>query len=187
MLLQNRAEGDIDISRNRLALEAFVCDVVHNRTSYAKAGREADGTVRVAVVDCAAGDHIHETAGVARIRGTEPPINGGTRSVVLVLNFAVPGGIIGVLCLFARLVAICVGNAAENLELREEEKVIRCRRDVALRRTCAAGVVRVLGNGLEDGTERRRNDCDNRPGIAREARPANVCTHLRSTPSSVVI
>ena len=91
-------------------------------------------------------------------------MSGCTRAVVLVLNFAVPGGIIGVLCLFARLVAICVGNASENLVLREEEKVIRCRRDCARHRAFASGgVVRVLGNGLEDGTERRRNDCDNRP------------------------
>ena len=117
---------------------------------YAKAGREAEGIGRGAVVDCPVGVHIHETAGVARIRGTEPPISGGTRSVVLVLNFAVPGGIIGVLCLFARLVAICVGNASENLVLREEEKVIRCRRDVARRRAAAVcRIVRVLGNGLE--------------------------------------
>ena len=120
------------------------------------------------------------------MRGTEPPLSGGTRAVVLVLNFAVPGGIIGVLCLFARLVAICVGNASENLVLREEEKVIRCRRDCARLRTSATGVVRVLGNGLEDGTERRRNNCDNRPGIAREARPANVCTHLRARPAAGV-
>ena len=28
--------------------------------------------------------------------------------------------------------------------------------------------------------------CDNRPGIAREARPANVCTHLRAFPSAGV-
>ena len=124
---------------------------------YAKAGREAEGSVRVVAADCAAGVHNHEIVGVARTRGTEPPISGGTRAVVLVLNFAVPGGIIGVLRLLARLVRVRSRNAPENLVLREEEKVIRRRRDVARRRTSAAGVVRVLGNGLEDGTERRRN------------------------------
>ena len=117
-------------------------------------------------VDCAAGVHTHESVGVARIRGTEPPKSGGTRAVVLVLDFAIPGRIIGVLRLFVLLVRVSVGNATENLELREEEKVIRCRRDCARRRTSAAGVVRVLGNGFEDGTERRRNDCNNRAGIA---------------------
>ena len=105
---------------------------------------------------------------------------------MVILDFAIPCGIIGVLRLFVLLVRVSVGNATENLELREEEKVIRRRRDCARRRTFAAGVVRVLGNGLEDGTERRRNDCDNRPGIAREARPANVCTHLRARPSAGV-
>lgn len=106
---------------------------------------------------------------------------------MLVLNFAVPGGIIGVLCLFARLVAICVGNASENLVLREEEKVIRCRCDVTRRiASSVCRIVSVLCNGLEDGTERRRNDCNNRPGIAREARPANVCTHLRARPAAGV-
>ena len=113
-------------------------------------------------------------------------MSGGTRAVVLALDFAIPGGIIGVLCLLAHLVRVRSRNAPENLVLREEEKVIRRRRDRARRRTSAAGVVRVLGNGLEDGTERRRNDCDNRPGIAREVRPANVCTHLRARPSAGV-
>ena len=41
-----------------------------------KAGREAERIVRVVVVDCAVGVHIHEIVGVARIRGTEPPISG---------------------------------------------------------------------------------------------------------------
>ena len=114
-------------------------------------------------------------------------MSGCTRAVVLVLDFAIPSGIIGVLRLFVLLVRVSVGNATENLELREEEKVIRCRRDVARRRASAVcRIVRVLGNGLEDGTERRRNDCNNRPGIAREARPANVCTHLRALPSASV-
>ena len=45
---------------------------------YAKAGREADGIVRVVVVDCPVGVHIHEIVGVARIRRTEPPISGDT-------------------------------------------------------------------------------------------------------------
>ena len=39
---------------------------------------------------------------------------------------------------------------------------------------------------VQDGTERRRNDCDNRSGIAREACPANICTHLRARPSAGV-
>ena len=39
-----------------------------------KSGREAEGTV--VVVDCPVGVHIHEIVGVARIRGTEPPISG---------------------------------------------------------------------------------------------------------------
>ena len=186
MLLQNRAERDVDFAGKAFPLESSVCDIVHIRTSYAKAGSKAEGNGRVGVADCAAGEHTHESGGDARTRGTEPPTSGGTRVVVLVLNFAVPGGIIGVLCLFARLFAICVGNASENLVLREEEKVIRCRRDCALRRTSVAGVVRVLGNGLEDGAERLRNDCDNRPGIAREARPANVFTHLRARPAAEV-
>ena len=41
-----------------------------------KAGREAEGIVRVVVVDCPVGVHIHEIVGVARIRRTEPPISG---------------------------------------------------------------------------------------------------------------
>ena len=41
-----------------------------------KSGREAEGIVRVVVVDCPVGVHIHEIVGVARIRGTEPPISG---------------------------------------------------------------------------------------------------------------
>ena len=156
MLLQNRAERDIDLPRNGFSLEAFVCDVVHIRTSYAKAGREAEGSARADVVDCAVGvQHTHETGGVARNRGTEPPISGGTRAVVLVLDFAIPGGIIGVLRLFSRLARVRFRNATENLELREEESVIRCRRDRA--RGCTVPlVVRILGNGLEDGTECRR-------------------------------
>ena len=125
---------------------------------YAKAWRESEGKVRVVAGDCAVGVHTHEKVGVARTRGTEPPNSGGTRAVVLVLDFAIPGGIIGVLRLFVLLVRVSVGNATENLELREEENVIRCRRDCARRRTSASGIVRVLGNGLEDGTERRRND-----------------------------
>ena len=154
---------------------------------YAKAGREAEGIVRAGVVDCPVGVHDHEIVGVARTRRTEPPISGGTRAVVLVLNFAVPGGIIGVLRLFVFLVRVSVCNTSENLKLREEEKVIRCRRDVARRRAAAVcRIVGVLSNGLEDGTKRRRNDCNNRPGIAREARPANVCTHLRAFPSAGV-
>ena len=43
-----------------------------------KAGREAEGIVRVVVVDCPVGVHIHEIVGVARIRRTEPPISGDT-------------------------------------------------------------------------------------------------------------
>ena len=46
MFLQNRAVWDIDLTRDGFSFEAFVCDVVHIRTSYAKAGREAEGTVR---------------------------------------------------------------------------------------------------------------------------------------------
>ena len=84
----------------------FVCDVVHIRTSYAKAGREAEGIVRAGVGDYADGAHTHEIAGAARMRGTEPPMSGGTRRVVLVFDFAVSGGIIGVLRLFARLVRV---------------------------------------------------------------------------------
>ena len=152
---------------------------------YAKAWCEAEGIIRVVVVDCPVSVHIYEIVGVSRTRRTEPPYSRVTRFVVPVLDFAIPGGIIGVLCLLARLVRVRSRNASENLVLREEEKVIRCRRDCARRRT-SAGVVRVLGNGLEDGTERRRNDCDNRPGIAREARTANVCTHLRARPSAGV-
>ena len=41
---------------------------------YAKAGREAEGIVRVGVVDCPVGAHTHEKVGVARKRRTEPPI-----------------------------------------------------------------------------------------------------------------
>lgn len=154
---------------------------------YAKAGREADGIGRVEVVDCPVGVHTHETVGVARKRGTEPPKSGGTRAVVLVLDFAIPGGIIGVLRLFVLLVRVSVGNATENLELREEEKVIRRRCYVARRRAAAVcRIVRVLRHGFQYCTERRRNDCNNRPGIAREARPANVCTHLRAFPPAGV-
>ena len=146
---------------------------------YAKAGRETDGTVRAGDVDASFGTHRHEMSGAACIRRTEPPISGGTRSVVLVLNFAVPGGIIGVLCLFVLLVRVSVGNSTENLELRKEEKVIRCRRDVSRRRAAAVcRIVSVLGNGLEDGTKRFRDYRNDRVRIAREARPANVFTHL---------
>ena len=103
-------------------MKALICDILHVLTSsYTKSGRKAEATVRVVVGDCAVWIHIHEKGGVVRIRGTEPPRSGGTHVVVLVLNFAVPGGIIGVLCLLARLVAICVGNTSENLVLREEE------------------------------------------------------------------
>ena len=112
-------------------------------------------------------------------------MNGCTRAVVLVLDFAIPGGIIGVLRLFVLLVRVSVGNATENLELREEEKVICGRRH----RACGAAVacvVCVLGNGLEDGTEFCWDNSKNLAGIAREARPANVCTHLRSFPSAGV-
>lgn len=44
--------------------------------AYAKSRREPERIVRVVVVDCAVGIHIHEIVGVARIRGTEPPIIG---------------------------------------------------------------------------------------------------------------
>lgn len=44
--------------------------------AYAKSRREPERIVRVVVVDCAVGVHIHEIVGVARIRGTEPPISG---------------------------------------------------------------------------------------------------------------
>ena len=71
---------------------------------YAKAGRKAIRVGGSAVVDRAASVHIHETAGAARKRGTEPPTGGGTRRVMLVLDFAIPGGIIGVLRLFTRLI-----------------------------------------------------------------------------------
>ena len=90
MFLQNRAEWDIDLARNRFSLEAFVCGIFHVRSSYPKAGRAAAGISRLVVVDCAVGVHKHEIVGAARTRGTEPPISGGTRSVVLVLNFSVP-------------------------------------------------------------------------------------------------
>ena len=103
---------------------------------------------------------------------------------MLVLDFAIPGEIIGVLRLFARLIRVCIHDGSENLVLREEEKIISRRRDVARRRTSATGVVRVLGNGLEYGTEFFWDDCDNRPGIAREARSANSGTHLRTLPSA---
>ena len=43
-----------------------------------KSGREAEGIVRIVVVDCPVGVHIHEIVGVARIRRTEPPISGDT-------------------------------------------------------------------------------------------------------------
>ena len=116
--------------------------------SYAKAGREAEGSARGAVFDCPVGVHILETVGAARKRRTEPPTSGGARSVVLVLYLAVSSGIIGVLRLLTRLVRVCSRNAPENLKLREEEKVILCRRDRT--RGCAiiSRIVRVLGNGL---------------------------------------
>lgn len=89
-------------------------------------------------------------------------MSGGTRSVVLVLDFAVSGLIISVLFLCVLLVLVSVGNATENLELREEEKVIRCRRDVARRRAAAVClIVRVLGNGLEDAFKVIRNYIQN--------------------------
>lgn len=75
-----------------------------------KAGREAEGIVRADVADCPAGVHNHEIGGVARKRRTEPPNSGGTRAVVLVLDFAIPGGIIGVLRLFVLLVRVSVGK-----------------------------------------------------------------------------
>ena len=122
---------------------------------YAKAGRDTIRTTREAAADRAVGARKHEARGVARIRGTEPPTDGGTRRAMIVLDFAISCGVIGVLRLFARLVRVRVGNASENLIFREEESVIRCRRDRA--RGCAVSrVVRILGNGLEDGTERRR-------------------------------
>ena len=116
--------------------------------SYAKAGWEAEGSARGAVFDCPVGVHILETVGAARKRRTEPPTSGGARSVVLVLYLAVSSGIIGVLRLLTRLVRVCSRNAPENLKLREEEKVILCRRDRT--RGCAiiSRIVRVLGNGL---------------------------------------
>ena len=117
MLLQNRTVWDIYFSRNGFSLESFVCDIVHIRTSYTKAGREAEGTVRAVAVVFPSGVHKHERADVARIRGTEPPPSGGTRAVVLVLDFAIPGGIIGVLRLFTFFVCVGVGNTTENLEL----------------------------------------------------------------------
>ena len=45
---------------------------------HTKSGRKAIRIVRVVVVDRAVGVHIHEVSGVARIRGTEPPIDGDT-------------------------------------------------------------------------------------------------------------
>ena len=86
-------------------------------SSYAKAGREAEGIACVVDVDSPVGAHKHEKAGDARIRRTEPPKSGGRRAVVLVLNFAVPGGIIGVLRLFVLLVRVRSRNAPENLIL----------------------------------------------------------------------
>ena len=41
-----------------------------------KSGRKAIRVVGIVVVDRAVGVHIHEIVGVARIRGTEPPIGG---------------------------------------------------------------------------------------------------------------
>ena len=117
MFLQNRAEWDIDLTRDGFSLESFVCDIVHIRTSYTKTGSKADGTVRVFAGAAPADAHNHETFGAARRRGTEPPHSVGTRVVVLVLDFAIPGGIIGVLRLFVLLVAIRVVNTSENLEL----------------------------------------------------------------------
>ena len=75
---------------------------------------------------------------------------------MLVLDFAIPGGIIGVLRLFVLLVPVSVGNVSEYFVVRQQKEIVRRRRDVALRRATAADVVRVLGNGLKDGTERRR-------------------------------
>ena len=41
-----------------------------------KSGRKAIRVVGIVVVDRAVSVHIHEIVGVARIRGTEPPIGG---------------------------------------------------------------------------------------------------------------
>ena len=86
---------------------------------YAKARRERERIVRVVVADRADGVHTHEIAGVATIRRTEPPSNGGRRGVVLVLYLAVSGLVIVVLSLLVGLVCIRVGDSPENLILRE--------------------------------------------------------------------
>ena len=66
---------------NRIAV--YVCPTARGREELfglprvdIKSGREAEGIVRVVVVDCPVGVHIHEIVGVARIRRTEPPISG---------------------------------------------------------------------------------------------------------------
>ena len=74
--------------------------------------------MRVGAADCAVDVHRHETVGVARTRGTDPPTSGGTRSVVLVLNFAVPGSVIRILRLFAGFVAVCVSGGPEYFVFR---------------------------------------------------------------------
>ena len=74
--------------------------------AYAKSRREPERIVRVVVVDCAVGVHIHEIVGVARIRGTEPPISGAPCAVVLVFDLAVSGGVVVVLLLIIRLVCV---------------------------------------------------------------------------------
>ena len=92
-------------------------------------------------------------------------MNGCTRAVVLVLDFAIPGGIIGVLRLFVLLVRVCVRNATENLKLGEEEKVIRCRRD-RVRGAVHACVVCVLRHGFQHRAKRCWDDRNDRAGIA---------------------
>ena len=85
---------------------------------------------------------------------------------MLVLDFAVPGGIIGVLRLLARLVRVCPRNTPENLKLGEEEKVIRRRCYVVRRWISAAGVVRVLRHGFQHGSERCRDGRNDRTRVA---------------------
>ena len=113
MFLQNRAEWDIDLARNRFSLEAFVCCIVHIRTSYAKAGGKADGIERSVAADCAMGAPIQETDGVARLRGTEPPTNGCTCRAVIIFYLAVSCAVIRILRLFAGFVAVCVSGRPE--------------------------------------------------------------------------
>ena len=91
MLLQNRAERDVDIPGKAFTLESSVCDIVHLRTSYAKAGLEAEGTARAAADYRAASMHNNEMRGIAGNRGTESPTNGCTCCVVIVFDLAVSG------------------------------------------------------------------------------------------------